>query len=288
MKRMGTVVSLLTLAFVSVPVLIAQNTVSPAWLSYLGDGSQGAYSCTSGTCTLGGENWVSSFTVSAGATLVTRSGNNTIIIRSTGACNVAGTISNSVNTAGGGGISVNGDFGGGGGGGGGGSVGGTMGKISIANGGLPIVNSGNGGSSGGGNGGAGNTPYFTQYHSLISGGSFWPVGGSPGGQGGGNGNGTAGGAGGNGGGPVILICNSINFTGRIDVSGGAGASAPANSTGGGGGGGAGYVIFAAETYTANTGTININGGAGGGCGSNGNCGTGGAGGGGWTYTETIQ
>jgi hypothetical protein len=288
MRKMEIVVSVLTLACCSIPQLLAQNTVTPAWLSYLGDGSQGEYSCTSGTCVLGGESWFSSFNVSAGATAVSRSGNNTVIVRSKGACTVAGTISNSVNTAGGGGVSVNGDFGGAGGGGGGGAVSGTMGKISIANGGLPIVNSGNGGASGGGNGEAGNTPVLTQYHTLLSQGSFWPVGGSAGGQGGGNGNGTAGGVGGNGGGPVVLVCETIHFTGTIDVSGGRGASAPANSTGGGGGGGAGYVIFAAESYTANTGTVKLGGGAGGDCGSHGNCGAGGAGGGGWRYTETIR
>jgi len=98
----------------------AQTTVTPGWMAWLGDGSEGAYSCTSGTCVLGGEHWFSSFTVGSGATVVNTTVNSPIIIRSTGACTVNGTISNSVNTAGAGGINSNGDFGGAGGGGGGG------------------------------------------------------------------------------------------------------------------------------------------------------------------------
>jgi hypothetical protein len=271
------------------PQTMAQVAVTPGWLRYLGDGSDGDYSCTSGKCTLGGEHWYSSFTVSAGATVVTTAGNNAIIIRSTGACNVAGTISNSVNTAGGGGInSQGGDFGGGGGGGGGGALSGKIGRISVGDGFLPIDDGGIGGAVVGGNGGTGETPNRGQYRMLISGGTFWPVGGSVGGQGGGNGSGIGGGLGGNAGGPVILVCSSINFTGRIDVSGGAGAPAPANNTGAGGGGGAGYVIFSAVNYTANSGSINLAGGPGGSCGSFAGCGSGGTGGGGWNLAITLQ
>src|ERR1035438_1097887 len=89
----------------------SQTILTPAWLRYLGDGSLGSFSCTSGTCVFGDEKWFSSFNVSAGATVVTTATNGPIIVRSTGDCTVAGTISNSVNT-GAGGITVNGDFGG--------------------------------------------------------------------------------------------------------------------------------------------------------------------------------
>ncbi len=264
-----------------------QAISTPAWLSFLANGSAGSYSCGSGTCTLGDEHWFSSFTISAGATVVSTANNGPFIIRSTGTCTVNGTLSNSVNTANGGGVFNNGDFGGGGGGGGGGNNAGSTGLTSVGDGGVPIVNSGKGGSAHGG-GGSGSSTVASQYHSLLASGTYWPVGGSTGGNGGGNGDGTAGGKGGNGGGPVILVCETIHFTGTIDASGAPGASAPANNTGGGGGGGGGYVILAAKNYTANTGTIKTGGGTGGGCGSYTGCGAGGAGGNGWNYVLSIN
>src|SRR5579864_5833166 len=75
-----------------------QISHNPAWLRFLGDGSGLDYSCASGTCILGDEHWFSSFTVSAGATVVTTGGNGPIVIRSTGACTIAGTLSDSPNT----------------------------------------------------------------------------------------------------------------------------------------------------------------------------------------------
>jgi hypothetical protein len=269
----------------------AQTTVTPGWLAWLGDGSGGDYACNSGTCVLSGEHWVSSFTVGSGATVVNTTLNSPIIVRSTGACTVAGTISNSSNTAGGKGVNFNGDFGGAGGGGGGGASfavnQGAQGMNTVGIGGLPIVNGGSGGTSSG-PGLPGNSVDPGQFHQILSGGSDWPVGGSAGGRGGWNGHGVGGGLGGNGGGPVILVCSSINFTGTIDASGGNGAVAPISYTGGGGGGGGGYVVFSAINYTANTGSINVNGGAGGGCGSNTGCGAGAAGGAGFSYTQTLQ
>src|SRR5271168_4814857 len=243
----------------------AQGTATPAWLSFVADGSSGSYSCTSGTCDLGDERWYTSFNVSAGATVVTTSENGPLIIRSPGTCTLAGTLSQSVNTANGGGVANEGDFGGAGGGGGGGTLAGRGGLLSVGPGGLPIVDFGPGGSANGGAGGNAQATSSGELRELLSGGAFWPIGGATGGLGGGNGAGTAGGQGGNGGGAVILVCNTINFTGTIDVSGAAGSPAPAPNTGAGGGGGGGYVIFSAVNFTANTGTIKVNGGLGGSC-----------------------
>lgn len=261
----------------------AQGTSTPGWLRFLGDGSAGSYSCTSGTCILGDERWYSSFNVSAGATLVTTGENGPIVIRSTGTCTVAGTMSDSPNSGAGVTITGGGDFGGSGGGGGGGSSAGKSGLSTLADANLVINAGGAAGGSGGGNGGKGITPAAYQYKLLLGGGTFWPVGGSMGGQGS-----NSGGAGGWGGGPIILVCNTIDFTGTIDVSGGPGGASPANDSGAGGGGGAGYVILSAINYVANSGTIKTSGGTGGSCNSNSNCGTGGTGGSGWSVALTIQ
>jgi hypothetical protein len=260
----------------------SQTSQTPAWLRFLGDGSGGPYSCTSGTCILGDEHWYSSFNVSAGATVVTTGGNGPIVIRSTGACTIAGTLSDSPNTGAGVTITANGDFGGTGGGGGGGTGAGNAGFSTLATTNLVIQPGGSAGAAGlaGGNG---NSPTPQQYHLLLGGGTFWPVGGSQGGQGGNNG-----GAGGTGGGPIVLVCNSIDLTGgTIDVSGGPGAPAPGSNSGGGGGGGGGYVILSATTLV-NAGTINFAGGTGGSCGSFSPCGPGGSGGDGWSFALTIQ
>jgi hypothetical protein len=262
-----------------------QAILTPDWLKYLGDSSAGSFSCTSGTCVIADEQWFSSFNVSAGATVIILGGNGPLIIRSTGACSVAGTVSNSFNSGGGFGINGSGDFGGGGGGGGGGATNvGGAGRNTVGDGGVPIVNGGNGGPVGGGNGSNGNAVVPPQYRMILSSGSFWPVGGSIGGAGGG----PSGGAGGHAGGPVILVCNSINFTGSIDVSGAPGNPPSADNSGAGGGGGGGYAILSAVTYTANSGVINIAGGAGGSCNSHVGCGAGGSGGNGFSVNVTIQ
>jgi hypothetical protein len=258
----------------------AQTVKTPQWMTWLGNGTT-SYSCTSGKCNLTGDNRFTSFTLSAGATLINIA-DGPLIIRATGTCTIAGKVSGSVNS-GALGIGGNGDFGGGGGGGGGGTLSGMSGKTTVVVPGIPLVNGGFGGSAGGGNGATGFTVYENQYHMLLSSGSSWPGGGAAGGQGGSNG-----GAGGLAGTPVIFICNAIQFTGSIDVSGGNGANAPANDTGAGGGGGGGYAILAAVSYTSTSGTINVNGGVGGSCNGYTNCGSGGAGGGGFSVTMTIQ
>lgn len=262
----------------------AQGSLTPGWLRYLGDGSSGAFSCTSGTCILGDEHWYSSFNVSAGALAVTTGANGPIIIRSTGTCTIAGTLSDSPNSGAGVTITGGGDFGGSGGGGGGGTTAGHNGLSSLADAGLVINSGGTAGAAQGGQGGNGISPIISQYRLLLGGGTFWPVGGGKGGQGGG----SNGGSGGTGGGPIILVCNTIDFTGTIDVSGGPGAASPGNNTGAGGGGGGGYVILSGISYTANAGTINTTGGTGGTCGSNSGCGAGGNGGNGWSVSLTIQ
>jgi hypothetical protein len=261
----------------------AQGTLTPGWLRFFGDGSAGAFSCTSGSCILGDERWFTSFNVSAGATVVTTGQNGPIVIRSTGTCTVAGSMSDSPNSGAGITITGGGDFGGAGGGGGGGTAAGRSGLSAVADAGLVINSGGTAGAASGGSGGNGNSPVVSQYRLLLGGGTFWPVGGARGGQGGSNG-----GLGGYGGGPIILVCNTINFTGTIDVSGGPGGASPANNSGAGGGGGGGYVILSAINYTANTGTINTAGGPGGGCNSNTGCGAGGNGGNGWSVALTIQ
>jgi hypothetical protein len=252
------------------------------WLEFLGDGSEGAYSCGSGTCVLNGEHWYSSFTVSAGAAVAASVRNTPLVIRSIGSCSITGTVSNSPNSSGGGNTTGNGDFGGGGGGGGGGAAKGSGGHEGIGDAAIEIINGGSPGAAGGGNGVNGNPPVTGQYHMLLSGGSFWPVGGASGGIGG-----SGGGAGGIGGGVVIFACNSINFTGKIDVSGGNGGASPGSNSGAGGGGGAGYVIFSAASYSANSGTINTSGGTGGSCNSNAGCGAGGNGGSSWNVAVTV-
>jgi hypothetical protein len=119
----------------------------PPGLQFLGDGSEGAYSCPSGSCNIiVGEHWYSSFNVSSGATLTTN-GNPSqapVIIRSTGACTVAGNFNVDARNS-------TANWGGGGGGGGGGTVAGTAGSVVFGN------NNGLG-SAGASSGGTGGTP----------------------------------------------------------------------------------------------------------------------------------
>jgi hypothetical protein len=288
MKRVFGCLAVLGLALGLCLPIQAQNSigVTPPWLQFLANGADGAISCTSGTCFLTDEHWVSSFNVSAGATIYTLAGDGPTTIRSTGACTIAGTLANSPNTLpGSAGITMYGDFGGGGGGGGGGqSSPGHLGLSAVGNALEPVAPGGVGGAAGGGNGANGSTPGFAQYHPLLSDGSYWPDGGGIGGKGGG----PAGGQPGHGGGAVILVCGSINFTGTIDVSGGAGSAPAANNSGAGGGGGGGYAILSTSTWVANTGVIKTAGGTGGSCNGFTGCGAGGSGGNGWSFAITIQ
>jgi hypothetical protein len=260
----------------------AQGVLTPTFFKWEGDGSGADYQCTTGVCHLSDEIWFHSFSVSSGATVVNTGGNGPLIIRSTGTCTIAGAISSNGSSLTSG-ITGNGDFGGGGGGGGGGVGAGANGRTTEVNYTIPIVNGGAGGTAGGGSGHNGVSTTTGQYRMFLSGASTWPGGGGAGGIGSVNGK-----SGGFGGAPVIFVCDSINFTGTIDVSGGNGANASANGAGGGGGGGGGYVVLAAATFIANTGTINSSGGTGGTCGTFSNCGAGGNGGNGWNYSLTIK
>jgi len=286
MRRGLLFLSVLASAFGLCLRIPAQTSIgaTPEWLQYLGNGVGGALSCPP-TCFITDEHWVSSFNVGAGATAYLQSGNGPIIIRSTGPCTVAGTLGNTPNIGSSEGINTFGDFGGGGGGGGGGATThGRTGYWTVGNGWVEIASGGIGGPAPAGPGTNGETPGVAQYRPLLSAGSLWPAGGSPGGVGGG----PNGGLPGNAGGPIILVCESIDFTGTIDVSGGPGGPPTANNSGAGGGGGAGYVILSTSDWVANTGTIKLGGGAGGSCGSFTGCGAGGNGGNGWSMAIKIQ
>ena len=254
----------------------------PAWLLFQGDGSGGAFNCTTGNCGVTpGDYWYSSFNISAGATayasLFGGSLNVPWVIHSTGTCTIAGTLSASPNGPGGGltGVGVGG---GGGGGGGGGTAAGSTGSAT----GYAAATGGTAGAASGGPGGIGSTTGNNYYQAFVSTGVFpgTPVNTQYGGAAGGNG-GSSGGAGGKGGGVVILDCATINFTGTIDVSGASGGNAEANNTGAGGGGGGGFAILRSSNLT-NSGTIKVSGGAGGSCGAYTGCGAGGAGASGWS------
>jgi hypothetical protein len=260
----------------------AQTIQTPAWLKWLGNGTTN-FNCTTGTCKITDEIWFASFNVSAGATVSNVGGNGPLIIRATGACTIDGTIIANGSNPIGGGITGNGDFGGGGGGGGGGTLAGIVGKSTQVILGVPIVNGGPGGAAGGGAGENGVTPVANQYMAFLSDGSSWPGGGAMGSPGG-----SGGAVGGDGGTPVIFVCNSIEFSGSIDVSGANGGNATKPNTGAGGGGGAAYVVFAAVSYKNMSGTIKMNGGTGGSCNGFAGCGPGGNGGGGWSAMITIQ
>jgi len=256
---------------------ISSSSAVPGWLGFQGDGSEGALSVPSGNVNLNGEHWYSSITIAAGASVTFVSQNPPLILRSTGACTIAGSIlANGV-------MGAVTNYGASGGGGGGGAAGGSAGSN------AGIGTAGGSGGAIGGVGGAGNPTLASMYNifisgfgpntqALVAGGTIEPFGGSKGGQGG-----SAGGAGGAGGGAVILDCASMNFTGTIDASGAVGGASTGNSIGAGGGGGGGFVIMRSPTWTANTGTINVGGGAGGSCGAFTGCGAGGAGGTGWFY-----
>jgi len=281
-KTLQTTVALVFAACCMCKMGQAQTGLTPAWLKWLGNGKNN-FNCTSGTCKITDEIWFNSFNVSPGATVVNAGGNGPLIIRATGACTIDGTVIANGSPTWGSGITGNGDFGGGGGGGGGGKAAGISGKTTVVITGIPVVNGGPGGIAGGGNGQNGISPATTQYNAFLSNGSSWPGGGAAGGRGG-----SGGGAGGLGGTPVIFVCNTIEFSGTIDVSGGTGGNATADSTGAGGGGGGGYVVLAAVSFTGNTGTMNTSGGLGGSCNGHLICGAGGNGGNGWSTSINIQ
>ncbi len=231
---------------------------APAWLQYLGAGTDGAFSQTSGSAALSGEKFYTSFNVSSGATVTVAS---QLIVHATGACTVNGNIlANGTAT----GLTSGGFAGGGSGGSGGGTSAGTAGSnayMTIALSGNAAGNAGSAGGSGGGNGTQGSQPSTNVQRALANSGGgldgfLWQ--GAPG-KAGANSGGSAGAPGG----AVILICGSITGTGTIDVSGQNGGTVAANSTGAGSGGGGGVAILssqAPETYSI---SVYTGGGAGG-------------------------
>lgn len=221
-----------------------------------GTGLDGAYSCTSGTCSLAGATYnYTTFNVSAGAT-VNITGTSALIIKATGAVTINGTLSaNGGNGAG----TVGGAGGAGGyaGGAGGTNYGaGVSGSGPGAGGGRPSAASGNGGGAGHGgagggavtNGGAGGTTYNTAN-----------TGGSGGGGGGGGGAGQGGGGGGGGGGTINITATgavAIGSSGIVRASGGTGAT----GSGSGGGGSGGRVTISTADNITNSGAIQASGG----------------------------
>lgn len=227
---------------------------APFWLRGLGDGNEGALTCSGN---LSGEHWVSSFTVTGTCTVNASIG---AVIRSTGACTISGTITNNHPGA-------SGTVGGGSGGGsGGGTSGGTPGgATNVINNQIVCAGGGSAGASSGGNGGPGNACASVQgaqqaVASAGNNGSGLGLSGANGKQGA-----NSGGAAGNGAPGITLVCDSINFTGTVDMRGGDGGAASANNTGGGSAGGGGVALLSAKTWVANTGSILTAGGHGGDC-----------------------
>jgi hypothetical protein len=255
------------------------GTNAPAWLQYLGTGTDGPYSCATGTCAKsGGVFNYTTFNVSSGATLNYSFAYAVVYV--TGACTINGTIGTAISVGQGGGFAGGG---GSGGGGGGGTAAGTAGTgvglyPGLAYGATNGVSAGGtAGTSSGGTGGGGNSllstaaAWYSIVNSGASAGYLWT--GAPGGAGG-----SSGGAGGYEGGGFTLICGSITGTGTINMSGQAGGNSTANNVGAGGGGGGGPIVLssqAAETYSL---TLTNSGGAGGSCLSFTGCGVGGTGG----------
>jgi hypothetical protein len=241
---------------------VAEKTNAPLWLQYLGNGADGAVSCTGNKS---GEIYATSFTVPYGSTCTVNSSAG-LTIHATGSCTIAGTINARGADAAGGVLGIGG---GSSGGSGGGAVAGTVGGGSrISYGGLTVTTGGTAGGSSGGNGGAGSTP-ASVYQRIIqnTGGGYdgQYLSGSSGLQGG-----SSGGALGNGGSGVVLICASITpndgthgNTGIIDVSGQYGMPPSSNSTGAGSGGGGGVAILSSQATVGTWPTIYSAGGPGG-------------------------
>ena len=241
-----------------------------------GTGADGALNVTSGTTTIDCTNQnvclknYSSINVSVGATLAfsnPASDGTIIILKSTGATTIAGTI----DARGMGGDSTTSGYG-------------LLGTETVA-----------GGSSAGAIISSSKRFYTKSANQLYTRGVYLYAGSGGGaGTGGDAPDAAAGGAGGRGGGGVLIESRgSLTFSGTINASGSNGANGAngVNSSGGGGGGGggsAGSIVVLYNTLTSNTGTLTTTGGTGGtgGNGSGGDCSgvCGGAGGAG-SYTS---
>jgi hypothetical protein len=224
----------------------------PGWLLYLGDGSDGALTCTTSIAS-GFENNFSSFTINAGQTCKVAARGH--VIRVAGACTINGTLDASAVGVGTTSVAA---AGGTGGGGGGGTSAGTAGT-NTPYGGLTPTSGGTAGAVTGGNGGNGNT---NPSHAVLSYAASGILGDYAWGGGGGGAGANSGGAAGNGGEFVVLVCGSLTGTGTIRADGGYGSPSTANSTGSGGGGGGGVIITRSPADTSTL-TLITNGGPGG-------------------------
>jgi hypothetical protein len=260
------------------PVAGAASGAVPSQLRFLGDGSDGAITCSGN---ISGPKYATTFTIANGATCTSNVVNTPVTIYATGACTIAGTL----NARGidGGSLSVGAvDYGGGGGGGGGGAAAGAVGiSAAITN--FAVSTGGPGGALGGNVGIAAVALNANIARYAWNSATGWYHGGGVGGAGG-----SAGGAGGKGGQGIVLTCASINFTGAINVSGAPGGDSTGNSIGAGGGGGGGYVWLIGRDSVVNAGVITATGGAGGGCGAFTTCGIGGKGADGWSKAAQMQ
>lgn len=219
----------------------------PAWLQYLGTGTDGANTDASGA--LGGEKFYTDFTVPYGKTVTVEGSQGGLVVHATGACTIAGNI---VASGAQNGSNSNGVTGGSGGGGGGGAAEGSAGRSSypaITATDYGAVTGGARGAVHGGDAGNGATMAGSLVRAMTNSGGGVDglyLRGAGGGQGG-----NSGGGGGHGGGGVVLICASIHgsdgtYTGLIDASGEAGAPPVVDAAGAGGGGGGGVVILSSR------------------------------------------
>ncbi len=247
----------------------------------LGDESDGAITHSSTGNITNGIYQCTNFTINTSVTMTLLSSNKPLVILCTGTCTITGTINaNSKGATGGTGGSISngsngsaGVFGGSGGGGGGATsfVGGAGGDATDTSGGA-------GGSTIDGNGSVGTTlnTMINKYLTAYGPSPVWTANGGSGGGGGASDTGTSGGAGGKGGGSVIIIADTINFTGAVNANGGNGGVS-GGLEGDGGGGAGGLILMVAKTWSADTGsrtvTAGIGGTSGGGNGAAGGTGT---------------
>lgn len=246
-------------------------------LLYLGDGSDGAATCSGNTS---GAHQYTNFTIAVSTTCTASVQGLPLFIMATGTCTIAGTLDASGAATGNLGT-LTGGGGGSGAGGGGGTAAGHVGLASQGGSAIVYGSAGSAGAASGGTGGNGSAPTVSAQTMAYR--RLDPLSGANGGDGG-----SSGGAGGKGGLGVIMVCHTINFTGTINASGQNGGASVGNNTGGAGGGGGAGVVMAAYSYTANSGTINTAGGLGGSCGAFTGCGVGGIGGAGWSKQITLN
>lgn len=257
---------------------------APGWLTYYGDGSDGASTVSTNT-NLSGIKYYTTFALTSGAVLTANTSNAPLIIRATTSITICATCS-IVATGNSTGF---GDSGGTGGGGGGGGAAGTAGDtVRSINGGSyqSFLAGGTAGAVTGGTGGNGNATGVGPQRSIIDAGIVTMetniVGGAIGGAGG-----SSGGAGGNGGGVIILIAPSITLaSGAALTSNGANGTAGGSNTGGGGGGGGGVILVRSPGLTDSGAVFSTAAGSGGAAGT-GTSGAGGNGGAGW-HKEITQ